>query len=170
MNYFDLFGLQIKYKINYKLLTKIYHNLQKKYHPDAIDNKNNKIINTLQISSLINEGYKILKNPIKRAEHILQLNKININSKKYFIKNTNFLLKNIHLHEELNKIQNMKNKQKKLSIFYKKIKKYKKKYTKLIEKQLNKNRWIISANTLNKLRFMDKLQKKINKEYLSNDF
>lgn len=157
MNYFKLFNLNFSYSINFKKLINSYKKLQLKYHPDFFIKQNKeKQIKSIEKSAIINMGYLTLKNELLRAEHMLILKKINTNHKKYKIKNLYFLEKNFQLYEELKSIK----KEKTLLIFYNHIKKTKKKYIKKIEEELNLNKWNEAGKTLNKLKFIDKIQKK----------
>ena len=75
MNYFKLLELEEKYDLDSAYLNKHYFSAQAKYHPDRASN-------TLQkqqyqdISTNLNKAYSILKNDLKRAEHILNLKNI----------------------------------------------------------------------------------------------
>lgn len=69
-NYFSIFALQIGFNIDLDALEKKYFELQKNLHPDKSDQ--------IELSILANEAYEILKNPLKRASHILRLNGIDL--------------------------------------------------------------------------------------------
>ncbi|WP_343183070.1 Fe-S protein assembly co-chaperone HscB [Buchnera aphidicola (Neophyllaphis podocarpi)] len=122
MNYFDLFNLPQIFNINEELLIKNFYELQKKFHPDKLTNSsinllssmNNKII-------LINKGYKILKDPINRAEHLLYLNNFIVDKKSYSHVEKSFLMKNISLFEKLEAIIKEKENSLALSNFINKI-------------------------------------------------
>lgn len=68
-NPFQIFNLPITFNISITNLEQIYTSLQLRYHPD---NSTNKPLAQLQ-SSLVNQAYDILKNPLHRAELILKL-------------------------------------------------------------------------------------------------
>lgn len=69
-NHFAVFTLPILFAVDLDELEKKYFELQKNFHPDKSDE--------IEQSIAINEAYEILKNPLKRAAHILQLNGINL--------------------------------------------------------------------------------------------
>lgn len=76
-NYFKLFDLQEQYNIDLLLLDSKYFALLAKYHPDKASGTEEKYkFSTL--SSVINNGYKILMDDFERAAHILELHEINI--------------------------------------------------------------------------------------------
>jgi len=74
MNYFQLFELPLSFEVDKKNLTSKYYKLSKKFHPDnfsqAVDAEQQA---ALKQSSIVNEGYKILKNKQARIRHILEL-------------------------------------------------------------------------------------------------
>lgn len=69
-NFFDLFSLPINFSVDLDALEKKYFEFQKKFHPDKSDE--------IERSIAINEAYEILKNPLKRAAHILCLNGLDV--------------------------------------------------------------------------------------------
>lgn len=69
-NHFTTFSLSVIFSVDLDTLEKKYFEFQKKFHPDKSDE--------IEQSIRINEAYEILKNPLKRAAHILQLNDIDV--------------------------------------------------------------------------------------------
>ena len=62
-NFFELFELDYSVDINSEILEKKYLNFQKKFHPDKFVNASDyEKRMSLQITSYINEAYKVLKN------------------------------------------------------------------------------------------------------------
>ncbi|CAL4325012.1 Co-chaperone protein HscB [Buchnera aphidicola (Periphyllus testudinaceus)] len=165
MNYFDYFNLPLQFNIKKKKIKKKYYSLQKKYHPDFYINCSlKKKKKALKKSIYINNGYKILKNPIKRIKYILKLHgyTFKLNKEKNNLK-TSFLKKQYKYYETLEKIKIQKNNYKKINKFYKKIKKKLIKYQKKIEIKLNKKSWNKSFLIFQKLLFLKKIQKNIKK-------
>lgn len=77
-NHFQRLNLQTKFQIDEDELEIKYLKLQQQFHPDNSSNKTEDEIN----SALINQSYEILKNPIKRAIYLLQINGINIDDEE----------------------------------------------------------------------------------------
>ena len=75
-NYFRIFNLEEKFDINLDTLEQKYFDFQQQFHPDRAG------ISEIEKSILVNEAYEILKNPLHRASHILQLHNINIEKDK----------------------------------------------------------------------------------------
>lgn len=77
MNYFDLFELPVNFTIDKEKLRKKYYALNRENHPDnfTLDNQDEQI-SALEKSSFINEGFKTLKDEMKRIKYTLELNGI----------------------------------------------------------------------------------------------
>lgn len=116
-NYFILFNLPISFDIDRKMLDKAYFANQIKYHPDQSTNKPHpEKVAILNMSMVINKAYKVLKNPLKRAEYILSLHNIIVNSENDNFKADKILLAEIlddqervegaHTKEDLVEIEN----------------------------------------------------------------
>lgn len=74
-NFFKVFKLKTNYLIDLKVLKNNFQELQRIYHPDNFI-QNEEIHNqATMISSYINQGFSILKSPLKRAIYLLELNK-----------------------------------------------------------------------------------------------
>ena len=72
INHFDVFGLTVSYMVDKVKIDSKYFELQKQAHPDICSACTAK-------SRLINDSYLVLKDDMKRAEHILHLHKLIVN-------------------------------------------------------------------------------------------
>lgn len=82
-NFFELFQIPIRFKIDLNSLNAALLQLLTHLHPDkfisaSIEEKEISMKNT----SLLNKAFRILKHPILRAEHILKLNGCNVEDQK----------------------------------------------------------------------------------------
>ncbi len=78
MNYFSLFNLPSDFTLDSAALEAAYFAAQRQYHPDRFVNKSSSEKRSAeQKSADINEAYNALKNPLKRAQHLLALAGIN---------------------------------------------------------------------------------------------
>ena len=77
-NFFELFNIEISVDINKSDLDEKVKILQNNFHPDKFSNGSDfeKRL-ALQISSYINDGYKILGDIVLRVEYILKINNFN---------------------------------------------------------------------------------------------
>jgi molecular chaperone HscB len=74
VDYFSFFGLAPKLNIDTAALTKDFYDLSRKLHPDANASTSSQEQEwSLEQSSLLNDAYRTLKDPIKRTEYLLHL-------------------------------------------------------------------------------------------------
>ncbi|ASK78439.1 Fe-S protein assembly co-chaperone HscB [Paraphotobacterium marinum] len=158
MNYFKLFDIEQSFDVDLSTLQKKYFNLQNTFHPDKYStaSSRDKLL-VLQKTSEINDAYNVLKNPISRAEHLLNINGIHFDSNKTIADDT-FLFEQMELRETIeevsNDIENMQNKLEELSQYVDA------KYNKILE-QLNEligiENWNQVFLEVQKLKFYSKL-------------
>jgi molecular chaperone HscB len=73
-NYFAFFGLPLKLNIDVAALEKGFYALSRKLHPDLSAGKGSQEQEwSLEQSSLLNDAYRTLKDPIKRTQYLLRL-------------------------------------------------------------------------------------------------
>jgi molecular chaperone HscB len=73
-NYFAFFGLPLKLNIDVAALEKDFYALSRKLHPDLSAGKGSQEQEwSLEQSSLLNDAYRTLKDPIKRTQYLLRL-------------------------------------------------------------------------------------------------
>lgn len=78
-NHFELFGLPTRYRIDTDALELAYRDLQSRVHPDrhaAASDAQKRV--ALQASARVNEAYGALRDPVTRAEYLLQLQGIDV--------------------------------------------------------------------------------------------
>jgi molecular chaperone HscB len=74
VNYFAFFGLPRKLDLNVAALEKDFYELNRKLHPDANASASSQEQEwSLEQSSLLNDAYRTLRDPIKRTQYLLQL-------------------------------------------------------------------------------------------------
>ena len=108
INYFEALSLPPSFDIDMAALDAAYFQLQMVSHPDktAAKSKQEKI-HALQSSMDINMAYETLKNPLKRAQHLLKMQGIIVGSESDNIKPTSELLVEImELREKLAETEN----------------------------------------------------------------
>jgi len=73
-NHFELFGLPVRFRIDTDALDEAYRALQGEVHPDrhAGGSDADRRV-AMQSSTLVNEAYQALKDPIERARYLLAL-------------------------------------------------------------------------------------------------
>ena len=73
-NYFEFYGLEVKFMIDLDELRTQYLSLSKKHHPDFFIDQEEEYENALELTSLNNKAYKVLSSEEQRTKHILELN------------------------------------------------------------------------------------------------
>lgn len=73
-NLFELLGLEADFRLNEKTLEKAYFDAQRRWHPDRLLGRPEaERVVAIEKSQWANEAYETLKNPLRRAEHLLAL-------------------------------------------------------------------------------------------------
>lgn len=74
MHYFEFYNLPIQFELDEAALRRQFLQKSKQYHPDFYTlESDEKQAEILELSTLNNEAYKVLKDPDKRLHYVLQL-------------------------------------------------------------------------------------------------
>lgn len=156
-NYFNLFQLPLTLPIDTIHLNREYQQLQRQYHPDnfATANDNDKVA-IIQKSATINDGYRTLKNPVEAAEHLLALQGFDIMAENSTVHDTDFLMEQFELREQLDEIENQENHALLDDVFVDILARKQSVYTNLLVDIAEQN-WQSSLNQIYKIRYLSKL-------------
>ena len=100
-SYFELYDLPLTFKVDETLLKKKFYALSRQYHPDFYANESKeKQDDVLELSILNNRAYKILSDPLKRIEYILELHNMLAEEDKYALPQ-DFLMDMMDVNEAL---------------------------------------------------------------------
>ena len=167
MDYFTLFGLPASYTLSLEQLAVRYQDLQRQYHPDKFASAPAaEQLAAGQHSATINQAWQTLRHPLTRAEYLLSLHGFDLASEQHTVRDTAFLMEQLELREELDEIGKAKD-DARLEAFIKRVKAlYAAKGVKavfdprhqLMVDQLHNESWEAAADTVRKLRFLDKLR------------
>ncbi|MCX9108728.1 MULTISPECIES: co-chaperone HscB [Providencia] len=159
MDYFTLFGLTPIYAIDSEQLTLRFQDLQRQYHPDRFATcSEQEKMQALQKAATINAAYQALRHPLKRAEYMLSLHGFDINNEQHTMHDTEFLMEQLELREELDNIENSDDALDLLAKFMQSVKQMQQARSALMVTELDAMQWEKAADTVRKLRFLDKLQ------------
>ena len=101
-NYFELFGLPVTYVMDSGELSERYRDLQRVVHPDRFASGSDQERRlSMQGSTLINEAFQTLKNPVLRAKYLLSLYGADMSDGKESTQDMEFLMEQMELREEL---------------------------------------------------------------------
>ncbi|OKY25694.1 MULTISPECIES: Fe-S protein assembly co-chaperone HscB [Thalassotalea] len=106
MNYFEIFGLEEKFSLELNTLTERYQTIQKSVHPDRFAHASNqeKLL-AAKKSTLINDAYQTLKNPLSRAEYMLELRDVSLPNEQASFSDNAFLMRQMELREMLAEVK-----------------------------------------------------------------
>lgn len=158
MDYFTLFGLPVSYVIDTASLSAHYQDLQRQFHPDkfASHSQANQLA-ALQQSATINQAWQTLRHPLNRAEYLLSLHGFDLVNEQHTLRDSAFLLEQLELREELDEIERAGD-ETRLSGFTTRIQTlYRVRHQQMVD-ELESQAWEKAADTVRKLRFLDKLQ------------
>ncbi len=72
-DYYDFFGLDRKLTLDEEELRKRFYDLSRQWHPDRFSRKSaEEQAQALEATSILNDGYRTLRDPVKRAEYLLK--------------------------------------------------------------------------------------------------
>ncbi len=151
LNHFQKFNLEAKFQINLSELETKYLQPQQQCHPDTARDQTEAEINSI----LINQAYQTLKNPIKRAIYLLQLQGINIDSEDCIIKPSQENL--IFIMELREEILDSGNDQTQIDLIKNKVKKIIAGEMTQITDLLTEQKYQEAAQKLIKLKYLDKI-------------
>lgn len=162
-NFFDTFNLPVLFNIDIDMLNHQYRTLQKTIHPDRFVNATDaEKKQSLQKSTQINDAYQVLKDPIKRASHIISLHQV-------LKENTlppDFLMQQMEWEEEFETINDLEQ----VQLFSDKIDGEKKMLIDLLAMDLDEKKdWESATNIIGKLKFITNLFLRIQQKKLSMD-
>lgn len=158
MDYFALFGLPVSYTLSQEQLAVRYQDLQRQYHPDRFASASAaEQLASVQHSATINQAWQTLRHPLTRAEYILSLHGFDLASEQHTVRDTAFLMEQLELREELDEIEKSQD-EARLTAFIQRVKGMYDVRQRQVAEQLDSEAWETAADTVRKLRFLDKLQ------------
>jgi molecular chaperone HscB len=105
MNYFELYKLPVSFNPDQNLIKKQFYALSKKFHPDFYINESpEKQDEVLELSTLNNKAFQVLKDPQKRLHYILALKKQLVEGENYTLPQ-DFLMEMMDVNEALMELE-----------------------------------------------------------------
>ena len=101
-NHFELFGLAPGFGIEAEALERSYREIQSRVHPDRFAHAGDAERRaSLQWTTRVNEAYRVLKDPVKRARHLLELHGVDVAFETNTAMPPEFLMQQMELREAL---------------------------------------------------------------------
>ena len=163
-NYFELFDLKTSFFVDDEALKKAYQSKVTRFHPDNFVTKSQaEQLQALQNTSLVNSAYTALKTPLNRASYLLNLENINPFDEKDTNMDTNFLVSQIELREQLEVIKKEQQDNLALDDFIERVQDFIKDNVASISEAFTQSRDLQEIKTLvRELKFYDQLNKEAN--------
>ena len=109
-SHFELFGLPAAFSIDELMLEKAYRDIQSQVHPDRFAHAGDAERRaSLQWTTRVNEAYRILKSPVQRAKHLLELQGVDVAFETNTAMPAGFLMQQMELRETLAEATEAKN-------------------------------------------------------------
>ena len=71
-NFYDFFGFDRKLSVNPETLQQRFYELSRQWHPDRFTRKSaSEQARALEATAILNDGYRTLRDPVRRAEYLL---------------------------------------------------------------------------------------------------
>lgn len=106
MNYFEIFGIENKFAIDLDKLTERYQAIQKSVHPDKFAHASaQEQALAVKKSTLVNDAFQTLKNPLKRAEYMLTIRGVDMPNEQASFNDSSFLMRQMELREMLAEVK-----------------------------------------------------------------
>jgi molecular chaperone HscB len=103
MNYFEVFGLPRVLNLDLKALEKSFHDLSRKYHPDYFTSAPaEERQQALQKTAQLNDAYRTLRHPVRRVEHLLEVEGFKPDGSKV---PKSFLMEVFEINEQLEEVK-----------------------------------------------------------------
>jgi len=167
VNYFQIFGFAEQFELNVHQLADLYQTLQKKVHPDKFAHASSQEqLVAVKKSTLINDAYQTLKNPLKRAQYLLELRESDQPSEQASFSDNSFLMRQMELHEMLDDVKHADDHETAIFTYAEVLNAGSKELATEMHAQLDENTTqsnLQAGNNLRKLKFYQKLRVDLDK-------
>jgi molecular chaperone HscB len=115
-NYFELFGLPVDFDLDAGELARRYREMQRRVHPDkyASGSDAERRI-SMQLTTLVNEAYQTLRDPVRRARYLLNLGGADTREDTDTAMDPAFLMEQMELRETLAEVRALSEPHKRLA-------------------------------------------------------
>jgi len=165
-SHFELFGLPRAFAVEADALERSYREIQSRVHPDRFAHAGDAERRaSLQWTTRVNEAYRILKDPVQRARHLLELHGVDVAFETNTAMPAEFLTQQMELRESLEEAVEARN-----SGNLDTLRKDLGKAREALERQIGhaidtKKDYAGAAGLVRKLQFLDKLDTEIDAAY-----
>jgi len=162
-NYFEMFSIDVATEVDLQQLNQKNRELQQQVHPDRFANGTEaEKREAMQKTSLINQAYNTLKNPVSRLQYMLDLNGVDMNAETDTSMDGAFLMEQMELREV---IADVRSQDDPLATLERIASELKQKMTALIAEfdgEFKQGAFDQGRNIVRKLQFINKAQHEVN--------
>lgn len=162
-SHFDLFGLAPAFALETDALERAYREIQSRVHPDRFAHAGDAERRaSLQWTTRVNEAYRVLKDPVQRARHLLELKGVDVAFETNTKMPPEFLMQQMELREALEEAGDAAA----LDALRKNLMDEKSAMEKAIGEAIDARKdYAAAAGLVRKLQFLDKLDSEIDAAY-----
>jgi molecular chaperone HscB len=160
-NHFALFHLPQRFAVDLKALESAYHGVQNQAHPDKFAHAGDAEKRVaMQWATRANEAYQTLKNPLKRARYLCELNGVDLQTESNTSMAPGFLMQQMEWRETLDDARAGKD-LKALETLHEELKQARKAEVARIEVLLDADDFTQAAQLVRQLMFLEKFGEEI---------
>ena len=160
---FELFGLAPAFALDGAQLDRVYRDIQARIHPDRFAHAGDAERRaSMQMTTQVNEAYRTLKSPLRRAVCLLALNGVDVAFETDTAMPKDFLAQQMELRERLEEAKDAAA----LGVFLQDLKSKEKELEEQIATEIDAKKDFASARTLvRKLMFFDRIAEEVDEAY-----
>jgi molecular chaperone HscB len=162
-SHFELFGLPAVFSLDQEMLEKAYRDIQSQVHPDRFAHAGDAERRaSLQWTTRVNESFQVLKHPVSRARHLLELHGVDVAFETNTAMPPEFLMQQMELREKLEEAKDPAS----LDGLRGELSAARKKLENEIGQEIDSNKnYNVAADLVRKLQFLHRLDEEIDEAY-----
>lgn len=161
-DFFTLFGLPRRYRLNESTLEAAWHDLQSQVHPDRYahlpdaDRRR-----SMQWATRVNEGFRVLRKPLSRAQYLLELAGVDAGIETNTAMSPEFLMEQMEWREAVEEARDAAEVDD-LEQLHQRLRQHAREVLAGLERALDDEQdYVAAADTVRRLMFIEKLQHEI---------
>jgi len=157
-NFFQVFNVPPVFDVDEQELLARYRELQRQLHPDRFMSGTDAERRwSLQAASLVNQAYQTLRNDLRRACYLLQLNGIEVDEETDTQMEPGFLMEQMELREGLEMAESADDPQKMLADIRKQLREMIGEHKQSFGRAVAETDWVAARTVVRQWQFLDKL-------------
>ena len=160
-NHFELFGLPAQFTVDRAMLDDAYRKIQHLVHPDRfVTATETEKRAAMQWAATANDAYQTLRDPVRRAIYLCELNGYNVRKETHVSMEPDFLMQQMQWRETLEEARRSGSRQD-LQALNEQCRQSREKCLQCVETLLNQHQFEQAASETRKLMFLEKFGEEI---------